>query len=348
MTPAAAVVLGDTDWLCSRHVDGQLTNRIEDSGGLLRIAVTHDRPDILTLLLDWGFDADERIRFTHGDEDVTSSWGMALQAAVALDRYEMATALLERGADPNASIYASGDPVSAAYEHRNSRMIALLEKHGGSPTAGSVGANGSVELARQVIAGEAPCRTEGPDASVAEELLSGATRAGRVDLVRLALEHIAWTRNDPRWFWHLEQTLRHDTETSPESWDESPHLTSFRLLLDRCDPNLRGRPTDRQQFGLTTLHNIVARGNLPAAERVTFAMAALDKGARLDIRDHLLKSTPLGWACRWGHDALVELFLARGASPIEPDAEAWATPLAWAKRGGQGEIEARLRRAGAQ
>jgi hypothetical protein len=28
--------------------------------------------------------------------------------------------------------------------------------------------------------------------------------------------------------------------------------------------------------------------------------------------DESLKSTPLGWACRWGRVALVELLLARG------------------------------------
>ena len=34
--------------------------------------------------------------------------------------------------------------------------------------------------------------------------------------------------------------------------------------------------------------------------------------------------TPLGWACRWGPEELVRLFLARGADAIECDAEHWA------------------------
>jgi len=58
----------------------------------------------------------------------------------------------------------------------------------------------------------------------------------------------------------------------------------------------------------------------------------LDAGARLNLRDELLKSTPLGWACRWGRIELVKLFLARGADPIEADAEPWATPRAWAEK----------------
>ncbi|MGA7524889.1 MAG: hypothetical protein WBW84_20735 [Acidobacteriaceae bacterium] len=37
-----------------------------------------------------------------------------------------------------------------------------------------------------------------------------------------------------------------------------------------------------------------------SASRARFAAMLIDHGARLDLRDDLLKSTPLGWACRWG------------------------------------------------
>ena len=65
---------------------------------------------------------------------------------------------------------------------------------------------------------------------------------------------------------------------------------------------------------------------------MAFATTLLDAGARLDIRDNVLKSTPLGWACRWGRLELVRLFLERGADPVETDAEPWATPKAWAEK----------------
>ena len=81
-------------------------------------------------------------------------------------------------------------------------------------------------------------------------------------------------------------------------------------------------------------------------ERLAFARAALDAGARLDLRDHLLKSTPLGWACRWGREDLVRLLLERGADPAETDAEPWATPLAWAEKKGHTTISALLRAKG--
>ena len=77
-----------------------------------------------------------------------------------------------------------------------------------------------------------------------------------------------------------------------------------------------------------------------------FAAALLDAGARLDVRDELLKSTPLGWACRWNRPELVRLLLNRRADPIEADAEPWATPLSWAKKKGHTEILEILRERG--
>jgi ankyrin repeat protein len=347
MTAPAAAALGDAAWLRARHREGRLPDTNDGSGGLLRIAVTHDRPEVLRLLLDLGFDPDVRVRLFDGD-DAPWTWGMALQHAVDLKRYEMAETLLKAGADPNASIYASGDPISSAYGSGDAQMIALLERHGGMLTAGAIGAFGSVDLSLRVLAGGAPCRLEGERGSIAEEILGGAVRHGHTDVVRAALQQIDWPRDDQRWFPMLEQTLRHDSDPAVTDWDNNPHLACFRLLLERCDPNLRGRPTDRHQFGLTTLHNIVARGNLAPGERVAFARAILDKGAHLDLRDHLLKSTPLGWACRWGQLPLVKLFLERGDDPTDANAEAWARPLAWARRGSHAEIEAELIRAGAQ
>jgi ankyrin repeat protein len=70
----------------------------------------------------------------------------------------------------------------------------------------------------------------------------------------------------------------------------------------------------------------------------------LDAGARTDVRDDLLKSTPLGWACRWGRAPIVKELLRRGVDPIEPDAESWATPRAWAEKMGHREIVAMLDR----
>ena len=77
------------------------------------------------------------------------------------------------------------------------------------------------------------------------------------------------------------------------------------------------------------LHEVVADDCGPGLQLATIL---LDAGARLNVRDYLLKSTPLGWACRWGRVEIVKLFLVRGADPVEADSEPWATPRAWAER----------------
>ena len=99
---------------------------------------------------------------------------------------------------------------------------------------------------------------------------------------------------------------------------------------------------------MTILHSVAgARGHVTEEDRVAFATALLQAGARLDLRDRLLASTPLGWACRWGRTELVRLFLAHGADSVEADAEPWATPLAWAQKMGHSHVLEVLRAHGA-
>jgi ankyrin repeat protein len=338
MTAAAAAAIGDTEWLRVRHEAGVLENQVLETGGLLRIAAAHDQRDVLRLLLDFGFDPDERMRFAEGD-DPAYSWGMALQHCASTRKYEMAELLLARGADPNASIYASGDPMFAAYSENDWRMLELLERYGGVPNATTAGLFRQTDLARRMLAGQARYRLDGVGGdTLAEQLLWGAACGGDPEIVRMALAHVDWPRDDTRWFTILEQPLRSWTHGSgSDGWARDTYIACFRQVLERCDPNLRGRPTDEGQFGLTILHSVAAK-ELSADERIAFAEALLDAGARLDIRDNLLKSTPLGWASRWGRVELVTLLLEHGADPAEFDAEPWARPRAWAERGGHREV----------
>lgn len=91
------------------------------------------------------------------------------------------------------------------------------------------------------------------------------------------------------------------------------------------------------------MHFTAARGTLSESARVRFTAMLLDRGARVDLRDHLLESTPLGWACRWGREEMAKLLVARGAPVDEPAAPPWATPLAWAAKMGHGRLADWLR-----
>jgi len=331
MTAGAAIVHRDAGWLRARHAEGTLTNP-PGPYGLVTRAVIADRPDMLNVLLDLGFDPDERGR-SEALDDVLYSWGEPLRTAVRSGNQALADILLTRGADPNPSIYAATTPMFEAYGHNNREMIALLERHGGFADALVIGSFGLLDLARQMLADEAAGRLRPRSTPegipVAARLLSCAADGGHVDVVRLALEHLDWPPNDERWHWNLMRPLG----ARPEN-ERDRFLTCFELMVERAGPNAPG------PYGRTILHDVcggwphttAADEPLRLATIPRFATILLDAGARLDIRDDLLKSTPLGWACRWGRVDLVRLFLRRGADPTEADAEPWATPRAWAEK----------------
>jgi hypothetical protein len=212
-------------------------------------------------------------------------------------------------------------------------MIGLLKRHGGALPPVSIGLLREKELAKQMLAEEAAGHVL-PDGfleggNVSEDLLRGAADSGDAETVRMALPGVDWTRGDERWYWILLQAV----------WAASPECLG--LILERCDPNLRP-----PRFGRILLHDVAGLANEKTTEE-TNAMAALllDAGAKIDERDDVLHSTPLGWACRWGRVGLVKYLLDRGADPVEADAEPWATPRAWAAKMGHDGVAALLREA---
>jgi len=108
------VAAGDGEWLRAQHAGGNFVNPVRWSGGgLLTVAVRHNRPEMLTLLLDFGFDPDERVSLGEGDW-VAYSQGYPLWSCAALGRREMAEMLLQRGANPNVEVDSSGSAVYSA------------------------------------------------------------------------------------------------------------------------------------------------------------------------------------------------------------------------------------------
>jgi ankyrin repeat protein len=298
------------------------------AGGQLSAAVQNRQPEVLATLLDHGLDPNEPERVDGLDEEVFS-WGAPLYHCAGAGEYAMAELLLQRGADPNARVFASGSPVFQAYGVPDDKMIALLARFGGVPDAVTAGLFGETELAANILRGDVEARLQEATfagRTVAEQLLWGAACGGAPDIVRAALSDVDWPGDDARWYAILEQPLRMWTHRT-HAPERSAYLECFRLVLCRSGANVRGR------FGTTILHDVAAsRERVTAEERLAFATMLLDAGANIRVRDDLLRSTALGWACRWGRAELVKLLLDRGADPMEPDADPWATPRAWATK----------------
>jgi ankyrin repeat protein len=227
-------------------------------------------------------------------------------------------------------VFTSGSPAFRAYDGGNPEMIALIEQHGGWIDPGAAGYARQTEIARKMLAGEIDPHFTPQDYSghtVAEQLLWGGASSLCVEIVRMALPHVDWAADDPRWFWKLWRPVPGHEDYDLQQQQNASEC--FRLILARCGPHHRAK------LGQTMLHEVIARDH---GVGVQLATILLDAGARLDGRDILLESTPLGWACRWGRTELVKLLLARGADPVETDAPAWATPRAWATKMQRPEI----------
>ena len=344
LSPIPAVALGDEEWVRGRHAEGAIAgitsthigvnSSLLNIGGLLSISVLHDRPGMLALLLDLGLDPDERIR-VNGMDEILYTAGNPLLSCVVLGKRQMAEMLLGRGADPNANVYTCGSPLFRDYQMKDWKFVRLLEQHGGLLDAVSAGFACQTAAAGQLLADEAAgCLRPGavsPGNTVSEELLWSACGGGDPEIVRMALERIDWPREDSRWGGALWQAF-----TCGGGVERG--FACFRLLLNRADSN-------QSDSGWTMLHTVMAQGG---KEHLPYAEILLDAGARTDIRDDLLKSTALGWACRWGRVHFVKLLLERGVDPLETDAEPWATPRAWAQKMKHDNVLAMLRDHGGQ
>lgn len=326
-SPEAAVALGDLEFVRSHaHEHPQrFQSNDRDRDGLLQVAIASDDVEMVRLLLDLGLDPDDRHQLLQY-ESRPYSWGEPLAWAAGNGQYACAELLLERGADPNASIYASGNPVSAAYNNADERMKGLLFRHGGILDPITAGLEGETSAAAVALHN---------DPSLAAELLWAAGCGGDPNIVGMCLRKLDWSPQDERWFNLLEQPLRL-WRTNPHrkfrDFDRAVYPEIFRMILERgVDPNLAGR------FGYRLAHRLAACGvvwNEPImseAERVAFATILLEHGADLNVVDELLQSSPLGWAARWGRYDLARLYLEQGADPILAGEE-WATPLAWAEK----------------
>jgi ankyrin repeat protein len=334
LTVRAAVALGSEERVRELiAADPGLLRQISTfSGGLVTLAVNHRQMEMVRLLLDLGADVNER-KLLAEEEEPQESWGMPLWYAALAGDFAITKLLLDRGADPNANVYASGWPLRNAWDHPDARVKNLLLNRGAMPKPYMIAEMHDVAEARRLL------EQNPDDEELANELVWSAADHGCPEIVDLGLPYLKWPRNDSRWNWILMQPIRGGTGNA--STPEGFFASLAAILRAGVDP-------DVARFGRTALHYTAARhGSTSGKDRARFAAMLLDHGANMALRDDLLKSTPLGWACRWGHKEVAELLLKRGAPAHEPDAEPWAQPLAWAKKMNHGEIVTLLERSSA-
>jgi len=298
---------------------------IEKKCGLLQVAVENDDIETLELLLSLGLDPDDRHQL-NSYETRPESWGEPLWIAAGTSRYEIAEILLQNGADPNSSLYASGGPLGRAYNNKDDQMKGLLFRYEAELDPIMAGLEGDTSAAAIALQG---------DVSLAQELLWAAACGGDANIVGMCLRHLDWSDEDERWFNLLEQPLRQwrlEPHRKFRDFDREVYFDIFDMILSQgASPNLTGR------FGFCLAHSLAACGTvwgepiMTEEDRLQFASILLKYDVELNIIDDLLQSTPLGWAIRWERYELAKLYLENGADPQLAGAD-WALPSSWAKK----------------
>jgi len=314
-TIVVALLMGDRPFARSAlDRDPSLAN-FEDTCHRRPISIAADRDDLemVRLLLQRG--ADPNL------PEEGAPRGHALWTAVYHKRREMARALVEHGADPNAMVESSGTPMMHAL--KDPELYALLRAHGGidEPTEReqlSRALGDDLEAAKRLLK-QNPTLIEDTGANWNEGILAGPANAGNHALIKLLIQHGARVPKVSKWgrFYYFKHTD-----------------TAALLLENGMDPN-------HMNWHYTTLlHHVASDGDLPKARLL------VDHGADINAIDEEYRSTPLGFAVRWGQREIVAFLLERGADP-NLGGDAWATPLAWAKRRGHESVASILQRAGA-
>jgi ankyrin repeat protein len=257
-------------------------------------------------LLD-AFPATSRRRGESGDAAVDARMrdARALHDAARLGDRARVEQLLDRGADPNVHIDASG---TATYIAKTRELRALLMSRGGVLDCYDlVWLGDDDEVVRRVTADP-----RAADVGCGGVFTAAAT-LGKRELVARLLR--AGARVPP-------------VVTGCRSYLlENPEILRL-LLAGGMNPDL---PNWQRA---TPLHDLCSRDGRgrPRPQRIDCAQILLDAGATISAKDEEYRSTPLAWAARTDLPDMVELLLARGAPATLPDDEPWATPLAWATR----------------
>lgn len=341
--PQVTSDLGDAERLTKAVVDGDLHKVREMLAKTPELANSEARPllkaaesgqgGMVSLLLDAGAEADAPYELDLGDEGTYKNRGEPLWRAAAGDHYGVCRQLLEAGADPNAYVFASGPAAERAMENGNDEILDLIYSYGGKGFAVAAAMCGKIAVPAEVLSLK-------PE--MASSIMGAAALGGNVELARLCIGHDL----GDDWFGLLYQPMRGRARQAEQRYadgirnEHADKIEILRMMLEGgANPNAK---SDKNETALHRLSGETSKWS--DEEKIPFARLLLNYGAGIDARDDELKSTPLGYAARYGHEKLAAFLVERGASPQLPDDEAWGTPIAWAEKQGHGAIAELLRR----
>ncbi|MBT4096005.1 MAG: sigma-70 family RNA polymerase sigma factor [Gemmatimonadetes bacterium] len=295
--------------------DPQLANFQDSHGGRpLSAAAFREDLEMMQLLLEHGADP------SLGDRGAPR--GVSLWHAARVGNHEMATLLLEHGADPNGNAESGGKVIDRARKHP--AIYDLLVTHGAqeilSPQEqvhNAIVDDDGDEVER--LLSEHPHVAKDPEMFWGEGIMVMAARDGKMEMLKRLLKHGAAVPDTSKWgasYYFRE-------------------LGVGRYLLEN------GMSPGHQNWHRTTLLHDMTRRSLTDK-----AALLLEHGAQIDALDDEYRSTPLGLAAREGQQEMVRWLIERGADVNKAGAP-WATPVAWARKGGHESIVQILVDAGA-
>ena len=312
-----AAVFGDAAYVLEAlKRDASLAN-FEDSCHARPISAAARRNDLemVKLFLDHG--ADPSL------PEEGAPLGQALWIAVYQEQFEMAKLLLEHGANPDTAPESSGSAIS--HTRNQPEMRKLLLDYGARDVPRQMDElsklfdDGNVEELEKKLKERGAL--EGQDKAFwGEGILAGPANRGNAAMIELLMRYGARVPDVSKWgrYYYFK------------------HTEIAKLLLEHGM-----NPNHMNWHHVTLLHDMAQEGDLAKARLL------LEHGADVNAVDEEYRSTPLGFAARWGNREMVALLLEHGADPNRSGAP-WSTPLAWAKKKGHAEIQADLLGAGAR
>jgi len=311
-----AAVFGDLNFVREALNKDPALAKFEDSAHVHPLTAAVDRKDLemIKLLLDYG--ADPSL------PEEGAPLGQPLWTAVYTKQYEVAKLLLQHGANPNTWPESSGSCMLHA--RGDAELTKLLLDHGAVNDTSDlrefqmlVNDNKLAQL--EEVLKRSTYLLQNESAFWNEGILAGPANGDRLEMIELLLRYGARVPEVSKW--------------GPYYYFKHYRIAKF-LLEHGMNPN------HTNWHHVTMLHYMAQQGDVGKATLL------LDHGADLDAIDEEYRSTPLGFAARWGQRELALLLIQRGADVNKSGAE-WATPLAWAKKKAHREVEKVLINAGA-